>query len=519
MASDNEYSILFSKYNIAVAKAKDLQEQLDTKMEQWKKRDAEFDISERLIRELCESILAKDQKNMDLGKTKSWSSMPLNELINKAKMAFTSYNSERTDFLRKLMDLAEDRGNQIEDLKEEILYYKTRINSGEELNSEEIKKAAEAEKKKKAANTSAMSPKAQQAQKSGKVRFEEAEQVKEDLVNGKAVAVYEEEDEDPIEGEKTESLHNKNIKDNYTAKMTPKSIRPIHTPKGIKDKRDKKNEIENAYDNDKLKDIEAKLDEKCWLILKILGTTGKSKCKELAACVMDAQNNSSKPYSERSIMASIVDMANIGILEKKNIGTPLVPRMALCNFTATGARIYKRKFGNQPILTEWDKVIAEHTTLEHGYGILQIADQIIETDIFEEVSAWNRSNPVIIKQNDNETGIKFVPDIVCRDKNNAIIYIEYELNHYNQREFNIKCNKILMATDRLNFVVPNTDVAADMVEKVIKFVQSKGNSNVLRHQMIRITTSSTIKGVDIRKDSNWMYTYKPIIDTEPKKNF
>ena len=519
MSNDKEYSILFSKYNIAVAKAKDLQEQLDTKMEQWKKRDSDFEITERLIRELCESILAKDQNQMVLGKSHSWSATPINDLINSAKNTFNAYNVERTDLLRKLMDLAEDRQHRIEDLEEEVVFYKTRVGSGASLDEAELKRAEELDKKKKAANTSSMSPKAQQAQKSGKVRIEKAEEVKKDLVNGAATVVYEEEDDIPVEGEKTASLHDRNTRDNATAKLTPRSMKSVHGPKAIKERRDRKDMIENAYDNDRLKDIEAKLGIKEWMVLKQLGKTGKSKCSELIVIVIDELMKKGESFSQRSITGSITDLANMGLLNKQNITLPTVGKMSLCNFTADGAKVYKRKFGSAPPATEWDRIISEHTTLEHGYGIICCAELIRETEVFENVNEWNRNHPVHIRKEGGESNIQFVPDIVCRDKNGSVIYIEYELNHYQQKEFNNKCNKILMATDTLNFVVPNVDMANDIIDKLKKFVASRGNSSVLRHQEIRVTTAKGLKGVDIRKSSNWMYSYKPIIDSEPKKNF
>ena len=82
MASNSDYEILLNKYNIAIAKAQDLQEQLQTKQKQWEKRDADFSVVEKVTRELCEDILAKAPKEMVLGRDYSWSSVPIVELVN-----------------------------------------------------------------------------------------------------------------------------------------------------------------------------------------------------------------------------------------------------------------------------------------------------------------------------------------------------------------------------------------------------------------------------------------------------
>ena len=141
MSKDKDYEILFSKYNRALAKAQDLQEQLITKQEQWEKRNVDFDTIEKNVRELCESILAKDSKEMRLGTDYSWDSIPVNELIIKAKKVFREYNAQRTDVMRKIMDTSEDRRAQVESLKEEIIMLKTqgRIASDSVLTEDELR--------------------------------------------------------------------------------------------------------------------------------------------------------------------------------------------------------------------------------------------------------------------------------------------------------------------------------------------------------------------------------------------
>ena len=68
---DREYDALWAKYNTAIAQVQDLREQLATKQEQWSQRDKEFKRLEKLMRELCEAICAKDRKEMVLGENYS----------------------------------------------------------------------------------------------------------------------------------------------------------------------------------------------------------------------------------------------------------------------------------------------------------------------------------------------------------------------------------------------------------------------------------------------------------------
>ena len=97
------YSQLLNQYHTAISKAQNYQEELAKKKEQWEKREREFNITEKLTRELCEDILAKDGEEMKLGEEYSWSSIPINKLIKKTGDVFRQYNSDRTE-LEKILN-------------------------------------------------------------------------------------------------------------------------------------------------------------------------------------------------------------------------------------------------------------------------------------------------------------------------------------------------------------------------------------------------------------------------------
>ena len=80
---------LENQYHMVVARCKDLEEQMRIRQKQWDQREVESKTTEKLMRELCEDILAKDSKEMVLGTDYSWSSIQINELIRKSKQSFT----------------------------------------------------------------------------------------------------------------------------------------------------------------------------------------------------------------------------------------------------------------------------------------------------------------------------------------------------------------------------------------------------------------------------------------------
>ena len=166
MSGRINYNTLLNQYNIAVAKAQDLQEQLSTKMRQWEKRDEDFKTVEKLARELCSEILVKDNKEMVLGREYTWGSVPIMELIIKTRRVYQEDIAKKTDFIRKILDQSEERRQQAESLQEQIAVMKTQPGAMQ-ISQEELIAQLEKEKKEQEA-LSNMPMKAREAVESGK---------------------------------------------------------------------------------------------------------------------------------------------------------------------------------------------------------------------------------------------------------------------------------------------------------------------------------------------------------------
>lgn len=522
MASDKEYSVLFNKYNLAILKAKDLQEQMDVKTKQWKKTSEDYSVSEKNMRELCSIILAKDTAQMNNDEKGTWNNYEINELIRETIKSYRKYNEERTNLMRKISDVAEERAFTINELNEEILHLKRHggVSSNSEDNYEE-----KADKKEEKANVSKTSPNFQKAVEKGNITVKTAQKIKDDLKEGVATAYYDEDDEEILEGEKTDDIHKSNMKNNITAKATPHSIQSVHTGKGRIKKKKMKDEVIDEVYGEKLKEMVKKMSEDSWAILKIIGESGKSTAKDLKALGINDFEKRKINITERGILAKLSDLSNIGVLIKEIIITPLSGKMTVYNLTSEGGVLYKRKFGKEVVISEYDKVIAEHDNLEHGYGILQCGEIIAELEadnkrIFEKVSVWNRKNPIKIKSANGETNLEYIPDIVCVDSNGSETYIEYELNNHKQNSFNSKCSKMFMAgINKINFIVPNKEIALELNNKVLKWIETKRNSNNIKYITVRVTTAKSLEGLDIRKDENWMFVLYPSKSSDFEVNF
>lgn len=516
---DSEFEILFSKYNIAVAKAKDLQEQLATKQEQWQERNQKIDIIEQNVRELCESILAKDKNEMILGADYSWNQLETLELISKSKRVFREYNAERTNILRKIMDEAEDRREQVESLKEQIIQMKVRGGNGkskltlEEL-EEQVEKEAE-EKKKQEASVKAskvLSPSVQQAAKSGKLHIE---QVKADIANGKVVVEGQDEDffdeDDVLEGATEAKLIGTAIKRNVGAKLTNTSMTSIPSKKEQKFKTDKRKESKQQYTLKLLDEFEDKISDAGWIIMEVIGKFGFSTAKEI--CEKGLELSSDIKNTKSKLTTSLNDLEKNHLLFKQKVSTPFA-QITVYNFTQDAALIYKNKFGKEAVVSEADRLIAEHDNLVHGYSIRDCARVISNAGFFKKTEIWNRKNNVIRIQN----GVQYIPDIVCIGENGDKLYIEYERDHYEQKSFNVKLNKMLFATPIINFVAPNREICESLCKKMEKWAETKGTGGNMQNVVLRVTMAKSLN-TNLREDKNWAYTYRPTKDKRFVNNF
>lgn len=521
---DAEFEILFNKYNLAVAKSQDLQEQLSTKQEQWSERNKLFDVIEQNVRELCESILAKDNKEMVLGEEYSWSNTPLIELINRSKKVFKEYNAQRTIVMRKLMDTAEERRDQIESLKEQIIQMKTRgVEHSEKLSREEIEEQIEKEEQRKkeqkdaVAASKTLNPEVQEAVEQGDIHLV---QIKDDMMNGKAVVVGEDEDflDDVFDSETRTAKPSKEkkilkdvIKKTASAKLTSTSMTVVDSQKERNYKNEQKNQVNKQYTMKLLNEFEEKISEVGWILMEVIGKYGYSTTKDIVNKGLELSGNNPKITAPR-LTSNLSDLEKNHILRKEKIPTPFA-QMTVYTFTEEGVMIYKGKFGKSPVISEADRLIAEHDNLIHGYSIRDCARAIEAAGFFKKAEIWNRKNAISL-----EGGVQYIPDIVCHGENGEKLYLEYERDHYQQKSFNIKLNKMLYVTPVINFVGANRAICESLMEKMVKWAATKGKGDNMKNVVLRVTMAKSLN-VDLRNDDNWAYTFRPLKDKEYVNHF
>lgn len=489
MVTQNEYDTMRDQRNVALAKAQDLQEQLLTKQEQWNTREQRYKTMEGVVRKLCEEILAKDNREMVLGTDYSWSSVSIFDLINKAQNSLRDYTNFQKDFMRKLLDQSESRRQTIESLEEQISIMRTQP-SAIQISQDELAKKIEEEKKKK------------------KVMESIPPKQKEYIENGRAEIVLD--DKDDVLEKEEEALLAEIAETSARAQINPKSIPYTQNRKNIEKKKERKQSKIKAHTVN-LRDFEEKLDPVSWDIIELMGREGTSIYSDIETSVIQ-QNTIITPSKCRTCIGVLTSM---GLTKKEPVLNPLKGRFYIYALTDTGARIYQDRYQKIPVTSEMERISAEHDNCVHGYGIKFVADLIREEGNYVTVSDINRKRPISCGN-----GIEYIPDIICTDKNNHHMYIEYECVNHTQSNFNAKCNKMSQVTDVLNFIVPNKNDVSKIKQQILRWIENQGQ-NALSHITVRVTGAYQLRETnlkDLGNNKNWKLVFKPGDRLEPYEN-
>ena len=481
MITDKEYNSLLNMYHRSIAEVKDLREQLSEKEKAWEIAKKATKTTEKHIRELCEDILAKERMEMRLGEEYSWSMVAVDELIQSAKKAFQAYNEKRTSIMMKLLDEMEERREEVESLEMQL----ERVMRSRNLSAEEIEK--EQEEEKKAASREVAAKKIAN------------KQVRDALLDGQIEAIITEDSDDISELD----LVNQLIEE--SGQVTPMANSVPVTPQKevVQAVKKKRTAMKKKLYRINLSDYEKKMNAISWSVLELIGKEGMSTHNPIEERLITDHKGD---LTKGRIRMTIRGLISMGILEDEKVNSPLKPKMMVYSLTDMGATLFEEKYGKSPVLSEAEKIIAEHDNLIHGYGIKTLADLIRSFGIYDEVCDFNRPNPIVLHD-----GNTYIPDLICRKKDKKD-YFEYERGHHTQTDFNRKCNKMAKVSRFLNFIVPNKEALEKIMKQVEGWVTSRG-INTLKNIRVRITTVPAIKHLEgtehlsFRNDKSWQIVY------------
>lgn len=453
------------QYQRLVIQYKDLEAKMQQKEQQWKDMQERFAQVEMHTRELCEEILAKDKSETGLGKNYSWSSVDIIELIKKAKSSFQHYNSERSKLLKQLLEQSETRRKTIEKMKAEP--YQQALSENPKIN-ETIKAVKEVVDDGLDAET--------------KHQVDAIVSFFDDVV---------EDDSPTVSGAK---------------KIAHKVVRSGE---------DEANRHNNSSDEsvpnfDEIDTVTAQLSHDQKLIIRVMGETGNIMMSDI--------HEAYQKYGQKTkttITGEIKRLNSFQLIHITRITEGLRPNTNIYYLTALGECVYFRLYGKKAIRSQYQTILGEHSSLEHGLNIMDLANCLRKYgQAYEFVKEWNRKDPISVQvpifntitKKVEPTDLKYVPDIRFRFRGEKQEhYIEYERNTCSQEDFFTKCEKMLKVTRILRFVTPNADETNKLIQRVKEWIRTR--KQPLPVCQILVTSCVAFRKYDMSSNEHWEYEY------------
>ena len=456
------------QYQRLVTQYKDLETQLKQKEEQWKKMQERFALVEAHARELCEDILAKDKSESGLGMNYSWSSVEILELLKKAKTSFQAYNSDRSKLLKQLLTQSESRRKELEQLKSQPM--EAALSQNPKINKT-LQKTAEI-----------------------------VESGVDDQTKHEATAVlefYDDAEDIDVSVPKISGI---------------KSIPQYAKDSSGKTHNNNSNNSQNIT-LDEVDTIVKKLSKEQQLIIRVMGETGKITLATITEeyCHYDQK-------SKTVLITEVRTLVNQELIKSESVNEGLYGRYNIYHLTALGENIYRRLYGKKAILSEWARIIQEHSSIEHGLNILGIAEKMRKyPKVYSYVREWNRNNPIAVQiplfdVNTKKTELfekQYVPDIIFKYRGqDQPHYIEYERNSCSQEQFNEKCEKMIKVSKTLRFVVPNAAELQKIIDRINIWISKR--KNTLPRCTILVTGCRSFTRGDMSSNNQWDYEYNSV---------
>ena len=500
------HETLTAMYNRLVAAHKSLQEQIKEKESCWAAQERQYIHTISAARTLCEMIVAKVPNSDFLGKSFSWSSLSADDLITRAKKTFVEYNAERTDEIRRLEELIRTLQSSNENLQTQLEYALNSTPHPKENKSLPNEISEKVRDEQMATPGIVEQPKTLPDRTSKDIR---------DAMKKGTVDVHmieEDADVSPMD-----ELQQSEMAEMGAMLQIDAGRPPIQTSKKSKNTKDAAiiATVNNSVMTDVSK-IEESITDRRWEIIKAIGDTGLYFSKDIFETVLKKSQDEVPKSESTKISVDLHNLNMCGVIKKEAIQNPIVPKMSVYYLTSIGAILYERHYGKKPSESQLKQIANDHDNLEHGLGILTLAELFEKSPIFTHISTDRKQNSITLR-----TGDVFVPDIVAKTARYTA-YFEYERGTHNTTNIRIKLNKMAIATNFLNIITPDIKACEILHKKVLSWIESRGGLGFLPKHTVRITPVNKIKNViknggDINAADTWTYSYDLGVKTTHQK--
>lgn len=238
-----------------------------------------------------------------------------------------------------------------------------------------------------------------------------------------------------------------------------------------------------------------RLNEQDWVVIRGIGEQGFSLVKDLNDF---ARSNG---MTDTVFQRSLRKIRDAGIVEEEKITVGSTWFLAF-SLSDVGRRVYIKKTGRNPVLSEREQMIRDHTTAVHGYGIREVAGIMKEREGVKTVTMDRKTNRIVLPISHKE----YIPDVIVTFETGEQLFMEYELGHHTQADFDEKCARLAELSPDLVFVVPDQErmqIVRSQLERWLEKRENEMGPQALKNVSIHLTTLSKLK------DGIWEYEWPP----------
>ena len=513
MAS-KDYQKLLNKYNMLLVHAQDMKERDARHAKLMEDKQKEFKKVNDAAKEFCEKIIRHSEKKKNAGDETSFTGdtykliiearEKYDEKMKRDKENLRGVIQQNGELRKVFLEKEKEYQDKIDSLEQEKNIIQDQLNRTikngvsniedaekykkelEEIREEKAKEIQEKKERDSILNT--LNKKTQNLiqQGTGNVDFSFDD---EDMFEEGNPIVIEKEKTDPI-GEKEKELKKEN------KETTPKKVTRRSISTSFPSPKEEKKEEHIPYTIDLTKTMEM-LDDACWGLIKAIGFDGKSSYTEIERIATEKYN------CERSrCRIAITQLFTSNLVIKELLKISLLPNVTLYRLSDSGKQIFIQKFKKRPKKSEMEILCSEHSSLEHGYGILALANKLKASGYYDDVCYIQQRKKTILPD-----GSEIIPDIILTTDEKTM-YIEYERNTINQNGFNKKCRKMRSLFPVLNFIVENQTAMKEMCDRIDRWLTNDNLWETQNQLTIRISTARAAANADSLWDNkNWQVLY------------
>ena len=232
-------------------------------------------------------------------------------------------------------------------------------------------------------------------------------------------------------------------------------------------------------------------------VFEAIGKYGCSEVMQIATKITEKTGDEKDPAAKvRTSLEKMMKMKLVNV--KSDCKAIMLNGAKLYWLSESGREMYERRWGKKPTESEYEAIVREHGTPDHGYGIRAVARLLMESEFVKsrhaEVEYLNNRKKIPAGED-----TFFIPDITIRWKNRDgkeahPVYLEYETTKTDKSDFFEKCNKYFEFGNKINIIVPASEEKERVIKGIASYVRKAEEDGILKKNIyFRVSTYNELK--------------------------